>query len=74
MTSMCMVMNMGALCAGPWQVHRMWKHLCASAIVLVEPAQDREGEDLPACGIWLQWLRWELWSLLLDALPAAWLA
>ena len=35
---------------------------------MVEPAQDREGEDRPACGIWWQWLRWWLWSLLLDAL------
>ena len=31
---------------------------------MVEPTQDREGEDLAALGIWWQWL----WSLLLDAL------
>jgi hypothetical protein len=35
---------------------------------MMEPAQDREGEDLPDCGIWWQWLRWWLRNLLLDAL------
>ncbi len=38
---------------------------------MVEPAQDREGEDLTAGGIWWQWPSLWLWSLLLDALPAA---
>src|SRR5215467_3969063 len=35
------------LCIGLWQVHFIWKSLCASAIVMMEPLQDREGEDLP---------------------------
>jgi len=41
-----------AFCVGLWQSHVMWKSLCASSIVMVEPGQDREGEDFPACGIW----------------------
>ena len=56
-----------ALCVGLWQVQLLWKNLCASSIVMVEPAQDREGEDLPACGIWWPWLSWWLRNLL-DAL------
>jgi hypothetical protein len=40
-----------ALCVGLWQFFLLWKNLCASLIVMMEPAQDREGEDLPACGI-----------------------
>ena len=35
---------------------------------MMEPAQDREGEDLPTCGIWWQWLSWWLRNLLLDPL------
>jgi hypothetical protein len=35
---------------------------------MMEPAQNWEGEDLPACGIWWQWLRWWLRNLLLDPL------
>jgi len=35
---------------------------------MVEPAQDRAGEDFTASWVWWQWFRWRLWSLLLDAL------
>jgi hypothetical protein len=69
---MYMVMNTGeALCVGLLQFYLLWKNLRASSIVMMEPAQDREGEDLPACGIWWQWLSWWLRNMLLDALPEA---
>ncbi len=69
MTSMCLVMNTGeALCVGLLQFNLLWKNLCTSSIVMMESAQDREGEDLPAYGIWWQWLSWWLQNLLLDAL------
>ena len=69
MTRMCLVMNTGeALCVGLLQFNLLWKNLCTSSIVMMEPAQDREGEDLPACGIWWQWLSWWLRNMLLDAL------
>jgi hypothetical protein len=49
MTSMCMVLNTGeALCVSLLQFYLPWKNLCSSTIVMMEPAQDREGEDLPA--------------------------
>jgi hypothetical protein len=35
---------------------------------MVEPTQDREGEDLAALGIWWQWPSFLLRNLLLDAL------
>ena len=57
-----------ALCVGLLQFFLLWKNLCASLIVMIEPAQDREGENLPTCGIWWQWFRWWLRNLLLDAL------
>src|SRR6266566_7918608 len=69
MTRMCLVMNTGeALCVGLLQFNLLWKNLCTSSIVMMEPAQDREGEDLPACGIWWQWLSWWLRNMLLDTL------
>ena len=33
----------------------MRKNLCTSSIVMMEPTQDREGEDLAAFGIWWHW-------------------
>jgi len=44
------------------------KNLCTSSIVMMEPTQDREGEDLAAFGIWWHWHSWWLWNLLLDPL------
>src|SRR5262249_48083670 len=64
-----MVMHRGrVLCIGLLQFSLPWKNLRASSIVMVEAGQDREGEDLPACGIWWQWFQWRLWNLLLYAL------
>ena len=57
-----------ALCVGLLQFSLLWKNLCASLIVMMEPAQDRVGEDLPTCGIWWQWLSWWYRDLLLDPL------
>jgi len=39
-----------ALCVGLWQ-SALWKHLCTSSILMVEPTQDRDGEDLAVLGI-----------------------
>ena len=46
----------------------MRKNLCTSSIVMMEPTQDREGEDLAAFGIWWHWPSLWLWNLLLDPL------
>jgi hypothetical protein len=54
-----------ALCVGLWQFPLLWKHLCASSIVMMEPAQDRVGEDLAAC-----MLCWHASSFLLRNLIA----
>ena len=72
MTSMCMVMNTEeTLYVGLWQFYLLWKNLCASSIVMMEPAQDREGEDLAALGICWHGSSFLLRNLLLDALPVA---
>ncbi len=44
------------------------KNLCTSSLVMMEPTQDREGEDLAAFGIWWHWPSLWLWNLLLDPL------
>jgi hypothetical protein len=44
------------------------KNLCTSSKVMMEPTQDREGEDLAAFGIWWHWPSLWLWNLLLDPL------
>ena len=46
----------------------MRKNLCTSSIVMMEPTQDREGEDLAAFGIWWHWPSLWLGNLLLDPL------
>jgi hypothetical protein len=46
----------------------MQKNLCTSSIVMMEPTQDREGEDLAAFGIWWHWPSLWLCNLLLDPL------
>jgi hypothetical protein len=44
------------------------KSLCTSSIVMMEPTQDRKGEDLSAFGIWWHWHSLWLWNLLFDPL------
>ena len=46
----------------------MRKNLCTSSIVMMEPTQVREGEDLADFGIWWHWPNLWLWNLLLDPL------
>jgi hypothetical protein len=46
----------------------IWKNLCTASIVMMEPTQDREEEDLAAFGIWWHWPSLWLWNLLLDPL------
>jgi hypothetical protein len=57
-----------ALCVGLWQFPLLWKHLCASSIVMMEPAQDRVGEDLAACMLCWHASSFLLRNLLLNAL------
>jgi hypothetical protein len=46
----------------------MWKNLRASSIVMVEPSQDGEGEDLATCMLYWHGSSFLLRKLLLDAL------
>ena len=46
----------------------MQKNVCTSSIVMMEPTQDREGEDLAAFAIWWHWPSLWLGNLLLDPL------
>src|SRR5260370_25415847 len=43
----------------------MQKNVCTSSIVMMEPTQDREGEDLAAFAIWWHWPSLWLGNLLL---------
>ena len=44
------------------------KNLCTSSIIMMEPTQDREGEDLAAFKIWQRRSSFLLGNLLLDPL------
>src|SRR5215469_11452647 len=39
-----------ALCVGLWQLHFMWKTLCASSVVMVQPSQDRNRNHCASFG------------------------
>src|SRR5258708_5761284 len=44
------------------------KNSCTSAIVMMKPTQDREGDNLATCALCWHWPSFRLWDLLLDAL------
>jgi hypothetical protein len=44
------------------------KNSCTSAIVMMKPTQDWEGDNLAACALCWHWTSFRLWDLLLDAL------
>ena len=71
MTSNGLVMHRGchsAQASGSPPLQFFGKILCASSIVMMEPTQDWEGEDLATCGMWWHCTGFPLRNLLSDPL------